>query len=168
MEKSKNIVNGLMVVIILFTLVPDIYPESPYKKTIYYTFINREMYKWGAIINTIESTKPPTSIDQKLEYIDYYYGYIGHLIGKKQYDAAQKEFLQGQKLINEVISISPRNATAYSYKGAFVGFRIGISKLKLLYLCPEISRYVHKAYELDTQNLQAIIDMGNIYFYWWR
>ena len=134
MEKSKYFVNGLIVSVILFSFVPDIYSESPYRKLFYSTYINREMSKWGSIIHTIEATKEPTNLEQKLEYIDYYYGYIGHLIEKKQFDAAQLELPHGQKLINEVIRISPQNATAYSYKGAFVGFRISISKLKLIYL----------------------------------
>jgi len=166
MEKSKYFVNGLIVSVILFSFVPDIYSESPYRKLFYSTYINREMSKWGSIIHTIEATKEPTNLEQKLEYIDYYYGYIGHLIEKKQFDAAQLELPHGQKLINEVIRISPQNATAYSYKGAFVGFRISISKLKLIYLWSDINKYVFKAYALDSQNIQAIIDKGNIYFYY--
>ncbi|MFT3753249.1 MAG: hypothetical protein QM800_10375 [Paludibacter sp.] len=155
----------LVITIVLALFVPNIYSEPPYKKLIYTTFINREMNKWGSIIHSIEATKPPTNVEQKLEYIDYYYGYVGHLIEIKQYDIAQTELARGQKLLNEVLRTSPQNATAYSYKGAFTGFRIGISKLKLIYLYPEISKYVYKAYELDDQNLQANIDMGNIYFY---
>ncbi len=165
MEKSKCIFNRLIVTIILFSCTPCIYSESPYRKTIYTTFLNREMDKWGSIIHTIEASKPPKSVEQKLEYIDYYYGYVGHLVEIKQYDVAQIELVRGQKLIDEVLRISPQNATAYAYKGAFAGFKIAISKLKLINLYPEISKNIHKAYELDSQNLQANIDMGNIFFY---
>lgn len=165
MENFKCISNGLIVTIVLFSFVPGIHSESPYKKMLYTTFVNREMNKWGNIIHAIEATKPPTSIEQKLEYIDYYYGYVGHLIEIKQYVEAQTELTRGLKLINEVIRVSPQNATVYSYKGAFTGFQIGISKLKLIHLYPEINKNVSKAYQLDSQNLQANIDMGNIYFY---
>lgn len=166
MEKSKHIVIELIITIILFSFIPDINSQSQYKKVFYNTFINREIGKWGNIIREFETAKKPITTEQKLECIDYYYGYIGHLIEKKRYEAAQIELARGEKLINEVLRVSPQNATAYSYKGAFVGFRIGINKVKLIHLRSDINKYIYKAYELDSQNIQAIIDMGNIHFYY--
>jgi tetratricopeptide (TPR) repeat protein len=150
---------------LLFSIALGISAESAYKKTIYYCFINREMYKWANIIHNIETNNPPVTIEQKLELIDYYYGFVGYLIGKKQLELAEKYVNKADKLIVQVLKESPKNATAYSYKGSFIGYRIGISKFKAIYLGPESSAYVNKAYELDPQNIQAIIDKGNILFY---
>lgn len=165
MESSKCSINKLFITLFLFTLAPYIYSESTYKKTFYTTYINREMYKWGGILHTIEANKPPTTTDQRLDLINYYYGYIGYLIGKKQYEEAGNQIIKGEKIIHQVLNVSPRNATAYAYKGSFIGFRIGISKLKTFSLSRESMENINKAYELDPQNVQAIIDKGNILFY---
>ena len=165
MERSKHTINGLIITLILLTLTPDVHAESPYKKIIYSEFVNREMYNWGGVIRTMETNKYLKTIEQKLELINYYYGYIAYLIGKKQNDIALNMINKGEKLINQVLHTSPGNPTAYSYKGSFIGFRIGISKFKSIYLGHESSANVGKAYTIDPQNIQAIIDKGNILFY---
>jgi len=165
MESTKITLYRLFFTLFLVTLTPEVFSESPYKKTVYNTFINREMYKWGSIINTIEKGKTAETVDQKLELINLYYGYIGHLIGKKQFDLAEIMISRGEKLIVQVLKASPNNATAYAYKGSFLGFRMGISKFKTFTLGRESLYDINKAYALDPQNIQALIDKGNILYY---
>ena len=165
MKNSKIYSINLIFKIIIICFSSELYAESTYKKIIYNGFINREMEKWGTVIQSIETTNPPTTIDSKLELIDYYYGYIGYLIKKKQFSIAVKLLDKGDILINQVIKQSPKNATAYSYMGAFIGYRIAISKFKAIYLGSESLFYVNKAYELDPKNIQVNIDKGNILFF---
>lgn len=166
MSRHSSTFNKIVITILLFTFVPELYAEtSTVRKTIYNTFINREMSKWGNIIRTLETGKPLTTVDQKLELISYYYGYIGHLIGKKQNDQAEPMILKGEKLIQQVLQASPKNATAYAYKGSFLGFHIAINKYKSLRLSSESMTYIDKACELDPQNAQALIDKGNMLYY---
>jgi len=165
MESSKFALNKLIITLLLLTLIPDVYSESPYKKTFYSSFINREMYKWGNVIQTIEAGKPPVTVDQKLEMINYYYGYTGFLIGRKQYDLAGPIINKGDKLIHQVLQASPKNATAYAFKGSFLGFRMAMSKIKTFTLSRQSLSDINKAYELDPHNVQALIDMGNILYY---
>lgn len=165
MEKSRNNFIILIISILITSLCLEVNAESPYKKTIYNAFISREMYKWAKVIHTIEISTTPTNTEQKLELVDYYYGYAAYLIGKKQYEPALKMTTKGEKLINLILKSSPNNASAYAYKGAFIGFRIGISKFKAVYLGPESASFINKAYALDPQNVQAIIDKGNILYY---
>jgi len=164
MEFSKSTINKLVLTLFLFTLAPEIYSESPYKKSIYNSFINREMYKWGPIIHTLDTGKP-TTVDKKLELINYYYGYIGYLIGKKQNDVAGNMIIKGEKLIHQVLLAAPRNVTATSFKGSFLGFRMGLNKYKSFGLSRESFANINRAYSMDPQNVQALIDKGNILFY---
>lgn len=165
MERIELSVSKLIATFFLFIMAPELYAESPYKRTIYNTFINREMPKWGNVIYTIETNNPPTTVEQKLELIDYYYGYVGYLISKKQFEAAEKHILKGEKLIAQVLKVSPKNAAAYSYKGSFIGYQIVISKFKSIFLASESNAYINKAYELDPHNVQAIINKGNLMYY---
>ena len=165
MDTSKFTLCKLFFTLFLFTLAPEVYSDSPYKRTFYNTFINREMFKWGNIINTIENSKSVTTVDQKLELINYYYGYIGHLIGKKQFDVAGNMINKGEKIIHQVLVVSPRNPTAIAFKGSFLGFRMALNKIKAIGFGRESFALINKAYELDPQNVQANIDKGNILFY---
>jgi tetratricopeptide (TPR) repeat protein len=165
MKCTNSTQSGLIAMLILLTLATSVFSESPYKKNIYAAFIAHDMNKWEKVIRTMESTNSVTSVDQKLELINYYYGYIGWLIGQKKFSPAEKLIPRGEKLINEVLKISPKNATAYSFKGSFLGFKIGIDKCKAIFLGSESKNDINKAMLLDPQNLQAIIDKGNLLFY---
>lgn len=161
---SKFTLHKLLLTLLLFTITSEIYSESSYKKNLYNSFINREMYKWGNIIRTIDTGKS-TTVDQKLELINYYYGYIGYLIGKKQNDIAGNMIPKGEKLIHQVLLVSPKNATALAFKGSFLGFRMGISKIKTFALSRESFADINRANALDPQNIQALIDKGNLLYY---
>jgi tetratricopeptide (TPR) repeat protein len=165
MQQIKNYLNNLLLLSILLISIPAIEAETPYKKTLYNLFINREMFKWGAVINTMEKMNPPVTVDQKLELVSYYYGFIGHMMGKKQYDVVEEYLKKAEDLNNQVLRLSPKNATACSYKGAFMGFHIGLNKLKSVYLGPESRVLMNKAIKLDPNNVTALINKGNVYFY---
>ena len=165
MEWSNATLHKIFTTLFLLTLTTTAFSESPYKKTIYSAFITHDMAKWEKVIHTIELSNATNTVDQKLELINYYYGYIGWLIGQKKYSPAEKLIPRGEKLINQVLSISPKNATAYSFKGSFLGFKIGIDKCKAIFLGSDSKSNINKAMELDPLNIQAIIDKGNLLYY---
>jgi len=138
--------------------------QSGYKLQIYNAYINGDMNKWATIIHNFEKESPST-IERKLELLSYYYGYIGYLIGAKKNETAQKFVVKGEKLIADVIKMSPNNATAYAFKGSFLGFRIGMSKFKALSLGQESIESIEKAYKLDPKNIQAVVDRANALYH---
>jgi len=165
MLRTKQILKIFIITLVMLTFTSELFAASPYENNIYAAFITRDMNKWSSIIQSIEKSGNTNSISQKLDLINYYYGYIGYLIGQKQFDPAAKLIAKGQKLIKEVLHDAPNNATAYSFKGSFIGFEIGIDKYKAVYLGSESNYYVNKALGLDSQNIQALIDKGNILYY---
>ena len=162
---TNFILPKLFTTLILLTLATATYSETTYKRTIYAAFITHDMAKWEKVIRTIEAPNATNTIDQKLELINYYYGYIGWLIGQKKFTAAEKFIPKGEKLINQVLIASPKNATAYSFKGSFLGFKIGIDKCKAIFLGSDSKNNINKAMQLDPSNVQAIIDKGNLLYY---
>lgn len=157
----------LFIYLLLFSFLPhnQISAQTFNKKLFYKTFVNREMYKWGELIHTLETTNPPKTIDQKLELINYYYGYVGHLMNKKKHEVAEEYIDRGEDLIDNVIKLSPHNTTAISYKGSFLGFKMGFSKVKAVYLAPKCMIEINKAYKLDHENTHIIINKANLLFY---
>ena len=164
MYNSKLFVN-ILVISIFISFSIKTYSQSAYNKSIYVAFIHRDMNKWEGVIHSMELSKSLNNIDQKLELINYYYGYIGYLIGKKEFDKAEKLIPKGEKLINQVLQDSPKNATALSFKGSFMGFEIGTCKYKAIFLESESKNYINNALKIDPENIQALIDKGNILYY---
>jgi len=163
--RSGNTMNKLMATLVLLALTAGVFCQSSHKKAIYIAFITHDMAKWDNTIRTIEAANSANTVEQKLEFINDYYGYIGWLVGQKQYAKAEKLIPKGEKLINQVLDMSPKNATAYSFKGSFLGFKIAIDKYKAIFLESESKKCINKALELDPENIQALIDKGNILFY---
>ena len=165
METKKNLILVLLCLFVLFLPTVGVHAELSHKKIFYRTFVNREMYKWGDLIHAYETNSPPKTIDQKLELLNYYYGYIGHLMNKKKHETAEEFIDKGQDLIDNIIKLSPHNTTAISYKGAFLGFKMGFNKVKAVYLAPKCMLEINKAYKLDRENPQVIINKANLLFY---
>ena len=165
MERSKNKLKFSLVIFLLLAIGSSCLAESLHRKIIYRAFVNGEMYKWEGVIHEIEKNGATKTAEQKLELISYYYGYTAHLIHKKQYEKAADFCTKGEGYIAQVMAQTTHNATATAYKGAFLGFRIGISKFKSLMLGPESEANVLKANELDPHNVQALVDKGNLLYY---
>ena len=165
MNLLNTLPKKLILSLLLLTFTSGLFAKTSYSKSIYDAFIVRDMTKWETVVQSMEASHSITTVDQKLELVSYYYGVIGYLIGKKQYLHAEQLTNKGEALIDQVLHASPKNATATSYKGSFTGFRVGIKKFKALLLIFDSKKYINKAVELDPQNVQALIDKGNMYYY---
>ena len=165
MRLSNSIATKLILSLITFVFTSGLFAQTPYSKTIYCAFIVRDMAKWESVIHTMEASNSTNTVDEKLELINYYYGYIGYLLGSKQYAHVEKLTERGEKLIAQVLHASPHNATAYSFKGSFIAFHVGLNKYKAVFMGAESRNCVNKALELDPQNIQGLIDKGNQLFY---
>ena len=165
MNLLNTLPKKLILSLLLLTFTSALFAKTSYSKSIYDAFIVRDMTKWESVVQSMEASHSVTTVDQKLELVSYYYGVIGYLIGKKQYLHAEQLTNKGEALIDQVLHASPKNATATSYKGSFTGFRVGIKKFKALLLIFDSKKYINKAVEMDPQNVQALIDKGNMYYY---
>jgi|ERR1035437_1954163 tetratricopeptide (TPR) repeat protein len=165
MVLPKTTLYKLFLPLFLLSFSAGTFAESTYNKGIYDAFVTGDMTKWDHVIRTMEASNSTITVDQKLELINYYYGYIGYLIGKKQYEPAEKLISKGEKLIAQVLHNSPKNATAYSFKGSFLGFQIGICKYKAVFLGSDSKSFINKSLEIDPQNVQGLIDKGNLLYY---
>ena len=165
MEKSKYALIGLVISFTFLFSTHSINAQSAYKKIIYNAYINGDMNKWANVIYTIEQNGDVKTTDQKLELVSYYYGYIGYLLGIKNYEKAQLMIPKGEKIISQVLALSPKNSTAYAFKGSFIGFRISMNKFKAMTLGSESAANIKKGYEIDPSNVQVLIDKANALYH---
>jgi len=165
-KRIFNMMRYFKITIFLFFLFSDIFvsAQTSNKVLIYNAYIQGNMKKWENVIVSFEKQKPAT-IDEKLELISYYYGYIGYLLGVKNYEKAAINIDKGDKLIADVLKQAPKNATAFAFKGSFIGFRIGMSKFKAITLGPESSKSIAHALQLEPGNIQAHVDKANALYH---
>jgi len=150
-----------LIILTLNTVVSS--AQTNYKKSIYEAYIQGDITKWETTMKEME--KENLSVNQKLDMLNYYYGYIGYMIGKKNNKAANVYIKKGENLVDEILKENPDNAPANAYKGTFIAFKMSMSKLKSVTLGPQSMKYINKAYDLDSKNIQSITDKANLLYY---
>lgn len=160
MERTKHFIS---VLIILGINSFFLYSQSDYRKEIYEAYIQGNMQAWEKTIGQMETVD--LSLHGKIELINFYYGYIGYLIGTDQKELAGAYIKKGEKIIHDLLEETPSNATLNAFKGSFISFKIGLNKLKAISLGPQSMRYINQAYNLDPNNVQALADKANMFYY---
>ena len=139
--------------------------QSAVRQQLYKSFIAERMDQWGSLITDWEAITVMDTEAEQLELANYCYGYIGYLLGVKRLTDAEIYLDKGQKMVDLVLEKNPKCAEAYAYKGAFLAFKISTDHSIAAILGPTSVYYIHKAYKLDSLNLQAVIDQANFFFY---
>jgi len=151
--------------LLLFCASLSLPAQQTTRQQLYHSFIACRIDQWGTIISEFEKNTSLDTEAEKLEMANYCYGYIGYLLGEKRLKDAEVYLKKGQELVDQIIEANPHSAAAYSYKGAFLGFRISTDHSVALILGPSSAFYIKKAYQMNEQNIQCMIDRGNLYFY---
>jgi tetratricopeptide (TPR) repeat protein len=128
------------------------------------TYADGSWSGWSPEIAKAEKSLP-NDIESKFVLINLYFGYVGHFIDAGKYDIAFEFIHKGEKLIQQILAVEPANATAISYKGAFLAFRVGINRFKYLATALEGLSLIYKAYDMDKNNLIAILNKASALYF---
>ena len=161
MKKSINLWLRIAMITVSLYAIQAIQAQSANQKTIYKAYINSDATKWSTTIRNIETNTPPTTTDQKLELVNFYYGYAGYLIAVRQNNLARKNITTAQKWIDRILTSTPKNSTALAYKGLFMGLEMSTNKTKSISLASQSLSAINKAYDSDPRNTLAIIAKAN-------
>jgi tetratricopeptide (TPR) repeat protein len=154
MERKKYIL-----ILTLIGMFVSVFGQA--NKTIYKAYIRGNMSEWK---NYIDSYKVSTNA-QKLELINYQYGYIAYCIGKEKNSEAEDYLQRASQRLVELEKQQYRLSMNYAYKSAFIGFRIGLSPYKAPFIGQQSIRFAKESVALDDTNYFAHIQLGNIAFY---
>ena len=151
----------------LFLIVSSLCPFfsfGQHSDAIYKAYIRGDMDQWKYSIESLENIRNKTN-KEKLELINYQYGYIAWCIDQGQINEAEKYLAKAERLINFLEEETYSLSTVYAYKAAFIGFRIGISPYKAPFIGTQSLAYAKKSVTLDATNPFAYIQLGNIAYY---
>lgn len=162
MERKSGL-NALWV-LLLFLAVAFCAEATERKEAIYKAYINGKMDVWKQVMTELES-ESVRSPSEQLELLEYYYGYVGFLLGQDRTAQAKPYVKKGidQIALLEKKRIQP--ATVLAYKGAFAGYSIALNKIKAVSLGPKSLAYLSEAIQKDPKNVQAMADYANALFF---
>lgn len=157
MERKKY----LLIVFFSFMLVPSFGQNN---KTIYQAYISGNMVDWKNAMDSLEAIQSKTNKD-KLDLINYQYGYIAWCIDKDKISEAEKYMKKSEELIMKLEQTKYNLSMLYAYKAAFIGFKIGISPYKAPFIGSESLNFAKQSVITDSTNALGYVQLGNIAYY---
>ena len=165
MEGEKRLVRLTLIISLILVSVQLSRAQSGLTDRLYEAYARGKMDVWYTVMQEFEDNNDFSNLDMQLQLVNLYYGYTAWLVSIESEDLAETYIEKSEVILDQVLATDPANSTAMAYKGAFVAFEIGLSNYKAIYLGMVSMQYIEDAYELDTTNIQANIEMGNSSFY---
>ena len=135
------------------------------EKSLYNAFISNDYRQWAKVVSLYEQEANLNSTEERINLIHCYYGYTSVLIDKKQTTEAKKSIAKAEKLIEEGLHQSPKNALLLDYQGTFISYKITMNKLRGLSLGKKAIALIDQAYALAPNSVQILFDKGNALYY---
>jgi len=157
MERTKYL---FLILFSLFTLV--LFAQN--NKSIYKAYISGDMDKWKMAMDSLDIIKPKTN-REKIDLINYQYGYIAWCIANDKDHEAKEYLTKAEEIIKALETQNYKLSMLYAYKAAFIGFEIGLSPYKALFIGSQSLIYANQATDIDSLNAMAYAQLGNIAFY---
>lgn len=149
--------------ILLFLIFHGISAAGDFKQEIYQAYISGKMQQWKNVVDRMERNKQ-NEPDFLLDLINYEYGYIGWCLGTDRKDEAEDYLNKAEENLEKLAALTNNyEAEFYAYTAAFYGFKIGLKNWRAPFLGPKSVDNAEKALELDPDNFNANMEMGNIW-----
>jgi len=134
------------------------------KNDIYNSYISNSMPVWKTVIDQLNN-KAGKSNDQRLELLNYQYGYIGWCLGNHRKDEALIYLKLAEKNVKLLEDEKLESSLINGYKSALYGFHIALNKFSAPFLGPKSFDCAKKAVLLDPNQPFGYIQMGNVQFH---
>lgn len=139
---------------------------SEFKSRIYNSYIKGEMEGWKETITQMEQVYKSKGNEEFLyELLMAQYGYIGFCL-KEEYKKEASKLLDKARINLEILKQKdPDNAEYLALEGAFLGYEMGLHKLKAMVLGPKAKKKIDEAVERDPGLVRTLLEKGNqLYF----
>jgi len=158
----------VFVALLIFAILPSALGQEgdDYTQRLYQAYVKYEFPLWEDIIKEMDR-EYELSQDKELLYdlCFAWYGYIGYLLNEEENKKAKKELKKAEDRAEELEVLFSGRHDVLALRGAFVGYRIVISKFSAIYLSRKALKYVHTAYESADICFNCNTEMGSRYYY---
>lgn len=135
-----------------------------HKQKIYSFYISNGMQDWKQYIDKMAAKENQTAAE-KLELLEYQYGYIAWCIGVERDDEAAVYLKKAWKIAENLEKQKYRLSSVYAYKAAFYGYEIGLGPWIAPIYGPKSMNHAKKAIEANPNDPIGYIQLGNMQFY---
>jgi len=129
-------------------------------RMIYQAYVKGDMNQWKSVMDSMLKRQPKTE-KERLDLINYEYGYIAYAISVKKTAEAKEYLTLAEKDLKLIQNQSMQNA----YQAAFIGFQIGLAPLKAPFIGLKSLNYAKESVRLDPSNPFGYMQLGNIAYY---
>jgi tetratricopeptide (TPR) repeat protein len=150
-----------LIVFLLLSL--QLLSASPAEQ-VYKAYISGDMRTWKNVLAMAQNNKNP-NLKQRLERVNFQYGYIAWCIGNKKTNEAKEWLPLMEADLDFLEKAKMELSTVYAYRAALYGYQIGLSKLRAPFLGPKSNDYAKKAIETNPKNPLGHQQYGNILYY---
>lgn len=127
-------------------------------------YIAGDMDTWGVEIK--RATALPLSVEEKLEVLNYLYGYVPTIVEIKEKRGEAKYYIDLMKdYIEEVEEAGLAPALCMVYRVSMLSAQISLNSLSMMTLGPQCLSLTNKALKLEPDNPLTLGLKGNTLFY---
>ena len=158
MERKKNI----MTILFLFIFFTGI--NASENLTVYKSYITDNMERWESVMIEMEN-RDSLSIQDKLNLINFEYGYIAWCIANDMENEAEKWLEYADQNITSLGETRCCISMIKAYKAAFYGFKIGLNPLMAPVYGPKSMENVKLSLKEDEKNWFGLVQNANVVYY---
>jgi hypothetical protein len=138
--------------------------ESNYKPIIYNAYITNSIGDWKKVIDKMRSAKVIDK-DEKLELLNYEYGYVGWCVVNNKDKEAQYYLDHAVKIAEELEKDKYELSQIMAYKAALWGFQIALSYYKAPFLGFDCVDFAKQSVQLNKNHYLGYLQLGYIDFF---
>ncbi|MBN1388579.1 MAG: hypothetical protein JW965_09050 [Bacteroidales bacterium] len=171
--KNMKVIQSLIIYFIISPLallissaVAEGQSISDFKSMIYYSYVKGEMSEWKAALSDMEDSYKRSPSDEFLyELLMAQYGYIGFCLKEEYKKEAALLLEKARDNLETLKTKDPYNAEWLALEGAFLGYEMGLHKLKAMVLGPKAKDKIDEAVEKDPERVRTLVEKANqLYF----
>jgi tetratricopeptide (TPR) repeat protein len=141
-----------------------------YASKLYNSYLTGEMGIWVDVIEDLsyeyEQNQNQNQNNSTLySLIQTQYGYIGYLIGIKDYRMAKRYLANAEANVEKLLQQEPKKADALAFKAAFLAYHIAINPFRAPFIGPKSMAMIDDALALNGNALQALLEKANASHY---
>jgi len=153
----------LLVLVLVFSslagMAQDIYM---YRSRIYDSYARGEMGGWRTAIEEMEKEYEGTGSEALLhELVLSQYGFIGYCLKEDMKKEASYHLERAVNNLEILKGRRPGSAELMALEGAFMGYEMGIHKLKAMVLGPKAKEKIDSAVEKDPNTIRTLLEKAN-------
>lgn len=155
-------------ILLLFAISSKVIGQElvDYEQDLYSSYVEGKMKDWKGIIADMKVTYKKEKDRELLYSLSFaQYGYIGYCIDKGMDKEAKESLKDARKNAKELEVLYDGRHDVLALQGAFLGFKIMLSKFSAMYLAPQTFKLINTASASSDKYFNCSMEIGNMRYF---